>query len=79
MNLYLHRLKSLKKKGMDTNFLRGDNPGAALEVWEDKPAKAPAAQEQIRMHRQHSAGLGWESITRIHHNAQVQCLNPLQQ
>jgi len=34
-------LKSLKKKGMDTNFLREDNPGAALEVWEDKPPKAP--------------------------------------
>jgi alpha-mannosidase len=34
-------LKSLKKKGMETNFLRDDNPGAALEVWEDKPANAP--------------------------------------
>jgi alpha-mannosidase len=37
-------LKSLKKKGMKTNFLRGDNPGAALEVWEDKPANAPAGE-----------------------------------
>jgi alpha-mannosidase len=37
-------LKSLKKKGMDTNFLREDNPGAALEVWEDKPAKAPGGE-----------------------------------
>ena len=37
-------LKSLKKKGMETNFLREDNPGAALEVWEDKPPKAPAGE-----------------------------------
>src|SRR5208282_510911 len=37
-------LKSLKKRGMDTNFLREDNPGAALEVWEDKPPKAPAGE-----------------------------------
>ncbi|MGO9273498.1 MAG: alpha-mannosidase [Terriglobia bacterium] len=37
-------LKSLKKKGMETNFLREDNPGAALEVWEDKPAQAPAGE-----------------------------------
>ncbi len=37
-------LKSLKKKGMDTNFLREDNPGAALEVWEDKPPKAPEGE-----------------------------------
>jgi alpha-mannosidase len=29
---------------MDTNFLREDNPGAALEVWEDKPAKAPGGE-----------------------------------
>jgi alpha-mannosidase len=34
-------LKSLKMKGMDRNFLREDDPGAALEVWEDKPPKAP--------------------------------------
>jgi alpha-mannosidase len=39
-------LKSLKKKGMETNFLREDNPGAALEVWEDKPANAPAASRR---------------------------------
>ncbi len=37
-------LKSLKKKGMETNFLRDDNPGAALEVWEDKPSNAPAGE-----------------------------------
>ncbi len=37
-------LKSLKKKGIDMNFLREDNPGAALEVWEDKPPKAPAGE-----------------------------------
>ncbi len=37
-------LKSLKKKGMEMNFLREDNPGAALEVWEDKPPKAPAGE-----------------------------------
>ena len=37
-------LKSLKKKGMDTNFLREDNSGAALEVWEDKPPKAPGGE-----------------------------------
>jgi alpha-mannosidase len=37
-------LKSLKKKGMETNFLREDNPGAALEVWEDKPPKAPEGE-----------------------------------
>jgi len=37
-------LKSLTKKGMETNFLREDNPGAALEVWEDKPPKAPAGE-----------------------------------
>jgi alpha-mannosidase len=37
-------LKSLKKKGMDTNFLREDNPGAALEVWQDKPPKAPEGE-----------------------------------
>ena len=37
-------LKSLKKKGMETNFLREDNPGAALEVWEDKPPKAPGGE-----------------------------------
>lgn len=37
-------LKSLKKKGMDTNFLREDNPGAALEVWEDKPPEAPRGE-----------------------------------
>ncbi len=37
-------LTSLKKKGMDTNFLREDNPGAALEVWEDKPPKAPEGE-----------------------------------
>ncbi len=37
-------LKSLKKKGMDMNFLREDDPGAALEVWEDKPPKAPAGE-----------------------------------
>ena len=36
-------LKSLKKKGMERNFLREDNPGAALEVWEDKPAQGSAA------------------------------------
>jgi alpha-mannosidase len=37
-------LTSLKKKGMEANFLRQDNPGAALEVWEDKPANAPAGE-----------------------------------
>jgi len=37
-------LKSLKKKGMETNFLRADNPGAALEVWEDKPPEAPRGE-----------------------------------
>ncbi|MDR3675342.1 MAG: glycoside hydrolase family 38 C-terminal domain-containing protein, partial [Acidobacteriota bacterium] len=37
-------LKSLKKIGMEANFLRDDNPGAALEVWEDKPAKAPGGE-----------------------------------
>ena len=37
-------LKSLKKKGMAMNFLREDNPGAALEVWEDKPANAPEGE-----------------------------------
>ena len=37
-------LKSLKKIGMETNFLREGNPGAALEVWEDKPAKAPGGE-----------------------------------
>ena len=37
-------IKSLKKKGMETNFLREDNPGAALEVWEDKPPKAPGGE-----------------------------------
>jgi alpha-mannosidase len=37
-------LKSLKKKGMETNFLREDNPGAALEVWDDKPPKAPGGE-----------------------------------
>jgi len=37
-------LKSLKKKGMDANFLRADNPGAGLEVWEDKPPKAPEGE-----------------------------------
>ncbi len=37
-------LKSLKRKGMETNFLRADNPGASLEVWEDKPPKAPAGE-----------------------------------
>ena len=37
-------LKSLKRKDGDRNFMRGDNPGAALEVWEDKPANAPAGE-----------------------------------
>ena len=37
-------LKSLKKKGSETNFLREDNPGAALEVWEDKPPDAPRGE-----------------------------------
>lgn len=37
-------LKSLRKKGMGQNFLRDDNPGAALEVWEDKPPEAPAGE-----------------------------------
>ena len=37
-------LKSLKKKGTDTNFLREDNPAAGLEVWEDKPPKAPEGE-----------------------------------
>jgi alpha-mannosidase len=37
-------LKSLKKKGMEANFLRADNPGGALEVWEDKPPQAPAGE-----------------------------------
>ncbi len=37
-------LKSLRMKGLDRNFLREDNPGAALEVWEDKPPKAPAGE-----------------------------------
>jgi alpha-mannosidase len=37
-------LKSLKKKGTDTNFLREDTPAAALEVWEDKPPKAPEGE-----------------------------------
>ncbi|MGO8787222.1 MAG: alpha-mannosidase [Terriglobia bacterium] len=37
-------LKSLKKKGMETNFLREDNPGGALEVWEDKPPDAPRGE-----------------------------------
>jgi alpha-mannosidase len=37
-------LKSLKKKDVETNLLREDNPGAALEVWEDKPPKAPAGE-----------------------------------
>ena len=37
-------LKSLKKKGMAINFLREDNPSAALEVWEDKPANAPGGE-----------------------------------
>ena len=30
-------LKSLKKKGMERNFLREDLQGNALEVWEDRP------------------------------------------
>lgn len=37
-------LKSLKRRGMESNFLREDDPGAALEVWEDKPPKAPAGE-----------------------------------
>ncbi len=37
-------LKSLKKKGLDVNLLREDNPGGALEVWEDKPPKAPGGE-----------------------------------
>ena len=37
-------LKSLRTKGTTANFLREDNPGAALEVWEDKPAKAPGGE-----------------------------------
>ena len=37
-------LTSLKKKGGERNFLREDNPGAALEVWEDKPANAPGGE-----------------------------------
>jgi alpha-mannosidase len=34
-------LKSLKKNDSAQDFLREDNPGAALEVWEDKPPQAP--------------------------------------
>ena len=37
-------LKSLKKKDAPLNFMEEDNPGAALEVWEDKPANAPAGE-----------------------------------
>ena len=37
-------LKSLKRKDGERNFLREDNQGAALEVWEDKPANAPAGE-----------------------------------
>jgi alpha-mannosidase len=37
-------LKSMKKIGMETNFLREENPGGALEVWEDKPPQAPAGE-----------------------------------
>jgi alpha-mannosidase len=37
-------LKSLRKHGMETEFLRADQPGGALEVWEDKPPKAPAGE-----------------------------------
>ena len=37
-------LTSLKRKGAERNFLREDNPGAALEVWEDKPANAPGGE-----------------------------------
>jgi len=37
-------LKSLKKQGMEHNFLRADQPSGALEVWEDKPPKAPAGE-----------------------------------
>jgi alpha-mannosidase len=34
-------LKSLKKTGMETNFLRENQHGGALEVWEDKPTNNP--------------------------------------
>ena len=37
-------LKSLKRKDGERNFMREDNQGAALEVWEDKPANAPAGE-----------------------------------
>ncbi|HXW14781.1 MAG TPA: glycoside hydrolase family 38 C-terminal domain-containing protein [Terriglobia bacterium] len=37
-------LTSLKRKSEERNFLREDKPGAALEVWEDKPANAPAGE-----------------------------------
>jgi alpha-mannosidase len=37
-------LKSLKKKDISNNFLRDGAPGAALEVWEDKPANAPGGE-----------------------------------
>jgi len=37
-------LTSLKRKGEERNFLREDKPGAALEVWEDKPANAPGGE-----------------------------------
>lgn len=37
-------LKSLQRRGMKTEFLRADQPGGALEVWEDKPPKAPGGE-----------------------------------
>jgi alpha-mannosidase len=37
-------LKSVNKKGMETDFLREDKPSAALEVWEDKPPQAPGGE-----------------------------------
>jgi alpha-mannosidase len=37
-------LKSLKLKDQPLNFMQEDNPGAALEVWEDKPENAPGGE-----------------------------------
>ncbi len=37
-------IKSLKRKDDPRNFMREEDPGAALEVWEDKPANAPAGE-----------------------------------
>ncbi len=37
-------IKSLRLKGSALNYMQEANPGAALEVWEDKPANAPAGE-----------------------------------